>query len=257
MEYHNKTTTISLTLVRHGETEANHGGLIQGQKNSSLSENGKYQAKLTGMALNQNIFDKIYASDLERAFDTATIIAANNRAAQTPAYDENQNMVEVNELLRERCFGVFELRPHKEFVTAAENAGFVRGENLYNFVPEGGEGLLDVKKRALVFLQYVIKSVMEKKRLDQHSSSKPDDILIVSHSGFLRQMATYLIKDCNSKLPPPLKYLSEQDLMKYLDRCVKNTAISFFKVQIDIDTNNLVSVECIKSGCTKHLENEG
>lgn len=256
MDYKKKTSTISLTLVRHGETEANHSGIIQGQKNSSLSENGKYQAQLAGMTLSQCIFDKIYASDLERAFDTATIIAANNRQSLTTTSDENNNVVESNALLRERCFGVFELRPHKEFIAAAENSGLVK-ENLYNFIPEGGEGLCGVRQRVLKFLDYVVKSVTENKGGDKNSPTKTQDILIVSHSGFLRIMASYLIKDFNCKLPPPQQYLSEEDRARVLEKCVKNTAISSFKVQIDIDTNELVSVECMKYGSTKHLENEG
>ena len=228
---------------------------FQGQKNSSLSKKGEYQAEMVGRALNQCLLSKIYASDLDRAFNTAKIIALNNQMPASPASDQNHNIVETNELLRERCFGIFELRPHKEFVTAAEKAGFVKGENLYDFIPEGGEGCLGVRKRAVMFLDYIVQSVTAEKLSEKNSLAEPYNIVVVSHSGFLRQMASYLIKDCKSKLPSEFKqHLGEDE--RFLEKAVKNTAISSFNVQIDLDTNELVSVECIKYACTKHLEEE-
>ena len=91
------------------------------------------QAGLAGLALSHIKFDKIYASDQERAFDTASIIARKNNLSTNQQSDANSHIVEANELLRERCFGIFDLRPHKEFLDAAKKSGF---ENRYNFIPE-------------------------------------------------------------------------------------------------------------------------
>merc|ERR1712110_461836 len=100
--------------------------------------------------------------------------------------------IETNKLLRERCYGVLELRRHEEFCLAAEAAGF-QGENRYDFVPEGAESKPDVRKRAAEFLEYVFKSVSK----NDKSSEETHNILVVSHSGFLVQLAHHFFKDCD------------------------------------------------------------
>ena len=68
----------TLILVRHGESEWNRAGRIQGQVNSPLTDLGISQARaisdyLSGIFLNQEL--EIYSSPLERAIQTAEIIA--------------------------------------------------------------------------------------------------------------------------------------------------------------------------------------
>ena len=68
----------TLILVRHGESEWNRAGRIQGQVNSPLTDLGISQARaisdyLSGIFLNQEL--EIYSSPLERAIQTAQIIA--------------------------------------------------------------------------------------------------------------------------------------------------------------------------------------
>ena len=68
----------TLILVRHGESEWNRTGRIQGQVNSPLTDLGISQAGaisdyLSGIFLNQEL--EIYSSPLERAIQTAQIIA--------------------------------------------------------------------------------------------------------------------------------------------------------------------------------------
>ena len=68
----------TLILVRHGESEWNRAGRIQGQVNSPLTDLGINQAKairdyLSGIFLNQEL--EIYTSPLDRAIQTAEIIA--------------------------------------------------------------------------------------------------------------------------------------------------------------------------------------
>ena len=68
----------TLILVRHGESEWNRAGRIQGQVNSPLTDLGINQAKairdyLSGILINQQL--EIYTSPLDRALQTAEIIA--------------------------------------------------------------------------------------------------------------------------------------------------------------------------------------
>ena len=62
---------VELTLVRHGESEANVSGRWQGQGDSHLSERGRQQASALARRLVHREFDRIVASDLSRARETA------------------------------------------------------------------------------------------------------------------------------------------------------------------------------------------
>lgn len=64
-------SSIRITLVRHGESLANRGQRWQGQGNSALSELGQAQARALARRFAQRSFDRIVASDLERADATA------------------------------------------------------------------------------------------------------------------------------------------------------------------------------------------
>ena len=65
-----------ISLVRHGQTDWNRDGRIQGRSDIPLNDTGRQQARETGQALRARRFDGIYASPLMRAFETAAIIAA-------------------------------------------------------------------------------------------------------------------------------------------------------------------------------------
>ena len=65
-----------LTLVRHGRTRANAGGLLQGHVDNELDEVGHDQASVLGPALARVApVDRIIASPLLRAQQTAAAIA--------------------------------------------------------------------------------------------------------------------------------------------------------------------------------------
>jgi len=58
-------------IVRHGESEANLQDLFAGHYEAPLTERGHRQAELTARFLDQYPLDAAYASDLERARQTA------------------------------------------------------------------------------------------------------------------------------------------------------------------------------------------
>jgi glucosyl-3-phosphoglycerate phosphatase len=66
--------SISITLVRHGQSLANQLQRWQGQGDSPLSELGRQQAELLGRRLAGRSFTGVFASDLTRAADTARAI---------------------------------------------------------------------------------------------------------------------------------------------------------------------------------------
>lgn len=85
-------------LIRHGTTEWNIAGRMQGQMDTPLAEVGRIQAGLLAERLKSETWDGIVSSDLMRAKETAERIA---QVTGTP-------MLGVDVRLRERAFGQLE-----------------------------------------------------------------------------------------------------------------------------------------------------
>jgi broad specificity phosphatase PhoE len=66
-----------LCLVRHGQTDWNLEGRYQGQSDVPLNEFGRNQVRVLAQKIKGYPFSAIYTSDLERAYETARILAAN------------------------------------------------------------------------------------------------------------------------------------------------------------------------------------
>lgn len=109
MEKNNLYATIY--LVRHGETLFNIKGIIQGQSDSPLTANGIQQAKDRAKEFAPIHFAAIFSSDLNRAKQTAEIIALNRKLVVT-----------TSKLLRERSYGNFEGKEVKIFQEANKKA---------------------------------------------------------------------------------------------------------------------------------------
>ena len=68
------TITMRVYLVRHGETQENREGIIQGQKDTELNEAGLKQAGLLGEALKDVKFSLGFSSDLKRAYNVSLLL---------------------------------------------------------------------------------------------------------------------------------------------------------------------------------------
>ncbi|PIA46433.1 hypothetical protein AQUCO_01500164v1 [Aquilegia coerulea] len=65
-----------IVVVRHGETEWNCDGRLQGHLDAELNEFGRQQAvEVAGLLSKETKVSAVYASDLKRAFETAQKIA--------------------------------------------------------------------------------------------------------------------------------------------------------------------------------------
>ena len=85
-----------LFLVRHGETVDNARQIMQGQTQGCLNEKGREQARVVAERLAAESIDAIVASDLQRAIQTAEMIA-----------EPHGLPVVTTPLLRERDWGGF------------------------------------------------------------------------------------------------------------------------------------------------------
>jgi broad specificity phosphatase PhoE len=63
-----------LLLVRHGETDWNAEGRLQGHTDTALNDLGRRQARALAEALTGETLEAVYASDLARARETAEIV---------------------------------------------------------------------------------------------------------------------------------------------------------------------------------------
>lgn len=89
--------TTEILLIRHGETDWNVEKRLQGHLDIPLNAEGERQAAALGLALAQEPLDLIFASDLQRAAQTAQAIAAPRGMT-----------IQIDADLRERCYGAFE-----------------------------------------------------------------------------------------------------------------------------------------------------
>ena len=87
---------ITLYLARHGETEDNAARIMQGQTQGRLNRNGIQQAFLLRDRLSAIHIDAFVASDLQRAVETAVIVA-----------EPHGREIVCTPLLRERDWGDF------------------------------------------------------------------------------------------------------------------------------------------------------
>lgn len=96
--------SATIYIIRHGRTEANDKGIIQGHHDSPLTEEGVKQASRRMQDLTDVKFDSAFSSDTLRAFRTAEIVLA-GRGLQ----------IEAMEDLRERYWGKYESAPAGDY----------------------------------------------------------------------------------------------------------------------------------------------
>jgi len=101
LKLENKILATRIILVRHGESSYNVERRIQGHcDESALTEAGRQMAQQAGLALSGIKFDAIYSSPLQRARETAEIIAA-TLTHPAPALQMRDRLKEINLLFWE------------------------------------------------------------------------------------------------------------------------------------------------------------
>jgi broad specificity phosphatase PhoE len=138
-----------LLLVRHGETDWNAEGKLQGHTDRPLNDYGRRQARALADRLAGENIDAVYASDLSRARETAEIVG--EKLGLTVAVDPD---------LREKNWGNWE--------------GLTSDERLHiEFEGETSEAHRD---RTLSAVQRIV---------ERHPGER---VVVVTHGGSLRRI---------------------------------------------------------------------
>ncbi|MDO8148362.1 MULTISPECIES: histidine phosphatase family protein [unclassified Isoptericola] len=95
--------TLTLTLVRHGQTTLNARRHLQGACDSPLTRTGRAGVRVTAQHLADRSFDAVYSSPQGRAVQTAAEILQHHPG----------HRLRIEEGLRELSFGSFERRPER------------------------------------------------------------------------------------------------------------------------------------------------
>jgi broad specificity phosphatase PhoE len=164
-----ETPRPGLWLVRHGQTNWNTLGWVQGQTDGSrLTRTGRRQIRRAAALLEDQGIECVYSSDLRRALETAEIVAARLGCE-----------IRVDRLLRERSYGSAE--GSLSAGLPLESTGIRDGRVVdagASFT--GGESLLDVHHRCAQFLS----------GLSDHPSG--GDVAVIAHGGSIRMLRACL-----------------------------------------------------------------
>ncbi|XP_053091249.1 probable fructose-2,6-bisphosphatase TIGAR A isoform X2 [Pangasianodon hypophthalmus] len=176
--------SFGLTIIRHGETQYNKDGLLQGQGiDSPLSETGVQQAEAAGQYLQDVHFTNVFASDMKRA---------------------------------KQSFGIAEGGQVEEMKNMAKAAG----QPIPEYTPPEGETMDQVKIRISTFLKSLFQQMADEHQdkicqgdefqPDGPLAGRPDDgvqnvsahALVVSHGAYMRVAMRYFIEDLACAVPP-------------------------------------------------------
>ncbi len=130
--------SVTLWLVRHGQTAWNVEGRFQGQADPPLNAEGRAEARRLAVQLRGRTMDALYSSDLRRARQTADILS---RAVGKPVLLEPR--------LREINQGQWEGMLFTDISRQLPEISQVRQRNALDFRPPGGETVREMAARVL------------------------------------------------------------------------------------------------------------
>jgi len=158
-------------MVRHGQTSANVDGVWHGSTDTPLNDRGRDQAsKLAAYFHNITIPDVIYASPLQRAYQTAKAIA-----------DTHNLTVALDARLQEFCLGNWEGLKFDDIDRHYDPEGKLYSDPLFN--PPAGESQEMVKRRVVEAIEEII------------ARHRDQNIVVVSHGVTLGIALSHFLHD--------------------------------------------------------------
>jgi probable phosphoglycerate mutase len=163
-------STTRFILIRHGETVWNIEGREMGQLDSPLTSKGIRQAELLADRLEKMDFRILYSSDLQRAYDTAKIIASRKNIE-----------INIDVRLRERNMGIFQGLTVSEMKSRFPVEWKQYQEGGFEYVIPNGESARQRVERTVSCLNELV---------EEHSG---ETVLCVTHTGILMGFFQYVL----------------------------------------------------------------
>lgn len=197
--------STTLYLVRHGETEYNRKGIVQGGGvDSVLNATGRSQAEALAQRLQSVGIDSLYASTMRRAKQTARILAGPHRTLSRTYLRD----------LSEMDWGVFEGAPPSEERDASMQALKETWRNGdYARPVEGGESIRDVQARARRAVRHIL------------AREAGRTALVVTHGRYLRVLLATVLDDYG------LEHMSDLD---HSNTCVNRVVWNGERARADL-----------------------
>lgn len=163
-------TKAKLVVLRHGQTEYNKQHLMTGQADVPLTAVGEDQAREAGVLVSHIRFDKVYSSNLSRAFNTAVLAVASSNAQAHLLNADGTWQIEQRAALAELHAGDFTGRSHKT------DPEILNWERTYENPIPGGESVRQVVERVQQFFDDEVAPRL----------ARGENVLVVAHAGILR-----------------------------------------------------------------------
>lgn len=165
--------TRKLLMLRHGQTNYNATGRMQGQMDTELSEKGIAQAEAVARYFETVNISRIISSDLSRAAHTAEIVAS--RSGLPVSQDAR---------LRETNLGLWQGRSRDE-VDAEYPGARAQWRHDALWSPPGGESRLEVAARARAVIDELMLG------FDEWDDGA---VLLVAHGGVIGALTSDLLE---------------------------------------------------------------
>ncbi|MFK7844771.1 MAG: histidine phosphatase family protein [Rhodothermales bacterium] len=204
-----------LYLVRHGETDYNRQGIVQGRGvDVPLNELGRRQALALAERAAGFDLDVVYGSTLLRAKQTAQTVAKEN---------QNKPLIFLNDL-EEMSWGNYEGME----VTSDLRLEFDRlrdewSSGNHDFAIGEGESALEVQTRGLRGLNYI---------LERHQGER---VMVVAHGRFLRVLIASILKEYGLNRMEEIKHTNTG--INYITHAASGYTMKYLN-----NTDHLVSI---------------
>jgi len=166
---------MEIMLLRHGESEGNAQGRMQGRRDYPLSALGREQAALAAAFIGGSrlSLNAVYSSPLKRALETARILAQSGICPE-PLIDEDLPEIGAGSLEGLNEAEIREAQPEFMHRPLRETG---------DFAAYGGESYADVQARLTRFMA----------RLEARHRASEERVLVVGHGGFHYQLVKALL----------------------------------------------------------------
>lgn len=163
---------MRIYLIRHGQTDWNIQGKIQGCHDIALNEMGRRQAKKLAEGMDSRPVSKIFSSTLKRARETAEMVG-------------KRQVVEISLMpqLMEVEFGKWEGLTWDEIKAEYPREFESWSHNPSDVAPPGGETQEEIISRCA----WAVKEILKR-------TNRREDVCIVSHGATLAHLVSYMMQ---------------------------------------------------------------